>query len=526
MLEKKDTSLKTLYEYLRKFHLSDSLILVGAINSALKYGAKQFWTDGIHPSVIGWLKAHCSDERDSFSIYTGTTRLARFLLLSGANDYRDKSLSLNDQSFAIALNMAGNIYERELERNILAPDLASVLGRTSQWQFPLQSDQAALLGRAYLLFVLLAEQPVSGYSLEQKMREYFNIGTFEFMATGMIIWIKTDGYEYDLIDIFIPGLKKVATEKNQQTFLRLSSGTPEAYRRLIRGNDWKNSNKLLDIYALDPFLAIPAIEIARSTTYKAGGFVIPQPHYLFERASHGMFYLLANKEQALAKAAGNKGQNSFRVEFGFIYRNYVGMQLDQDNSNFDFIDLDNDFNHTSGGKMPDFAIVKNNACILFEVKTTLLNVAARSYYEPEVLESEIKKGVFNKALDQLQSFAEAVLQGRLDDPRFRNIKRVIKVLIGYDDIFVLNTLILPLLNKHYGNKAEHLQLACVSDVDVMGTLVAERRDLVKMIIEKVDSPEKHSYAFIADWEKKASINNPVLRRAYDDLMLRMAGPSV
>lgn len=55
----KDTSLIYLYAYLKGFHLSDSLVLIAAINSALKHGHEEFYNDGIAPQVIGWLKAHC-----------------------------------------------------------------------------------------------------------------------------------------------------------------------------------------------------------------------------------------------------------------------------------------------------------------------------------------------------------------------------------------------------------------------------------------------------------------------------------
>jgi hypothetical protein len=115
-----DTSLSALYAYLKKFHLSDSLVLIGTINSVLKYGSKEFRNPGVAPFVMEWLKRNCKTSQNYLTIFIDTGRLARYLLLSGANDHRsDKGLNLQDDSFAIALNMTGSVYDTVLEKNYL-----------------------------------------------------------------------------------------------------------------------------------------------------------------------------------------------------------------------------------------------------------------------------------------------------------------------------------------------------------------------------------------------------------------------
>lgn len=517
-----DTSLRYLYDYLRRYHLSNSLVLTGAISAALKYGYRDFWKDGIKPPVIDWLKVNCRSQQEYLTILTGITRLSRFLILSGANDHRDKTLSLNDGSFGKALNLAGGIYEAKVEKELLPANTHHMFARLVQWQIALQGDQMSLIGRAYLLFIILVKKVEDEYSFDENLRKHFGIGTFEFMATGLMIWLKSNGYEGDLLDIQIHALKTVATDENQARFLELSSGTPELYRRALRGDNWKNTDLVADCYGLDPFYLMPAIKINHSSHYKPDAFAIPQLYYLLERAANGIFFLLSDREQTLANAAGHPDKNPFRVAFGKVYRDYVGLHLNQANRHFTCIDLDEELTSTKG-KSPDFALIYDQTCILIEVKTNLLNVRARSYFEPEVLSKEIKKGVFDKAMRQLHEFSEQILAGKIQDNRFNAVQRVIKLLIGYDDIFTLNTLLLSLLTEYYEKKAENLQLACVTDVEAMGTLIAQGENLVDWITKKNDHPQEKYHAFVTDLEKAANVRNPVLENSFNDLWLKLVG---
>lgn len=519
-----DTSLSTLYRYLRKFHLSDSLVLIGAINSALKYENKDFYQQGVAPEVIDWLKVHCKTLQNFLTIYIDTGRLARYLLLSGANDHRSKRLNLRDGSLATALNMTGAVYDTELEKNLLAAQGRNgILARISQRQFALQGEKQHLLGRGYLLFVKLAEQHRDEYAFEEKMNEYFSIGGFEFIATGLTLWMKTNGYETDPLEIGIPAMKHVASDRNQSTFLQLSSGSPEQYRRYVRGEDWKTADLLKDTYGTEPFYRMPVIEIQHSMVYRAGAHVIPQPWYLFDRASSGIFYLLADKEQEKGRLAGHRGQNPFRKAFGHVYRAYAGLQLGQTNPHFVLVDMDNDFQNRSGVRIPDFALIGEDTCILIEIKTTLLKIESRSYFDPETLKAELREGNFRKAISQLHVFGEQITGHQIADSRFAAVKRVIKVIFGYEDVFVLNTLLLPLAEEEYGEKAKDLQIGSVSDLDMIGTLISEQKDIVNLVKQKSEDPEERYHAFIASWQEEEGRDNPILHRSFDELFHRMAG---
>ena len=312
--------------------------------------------------------------------------------------------------------------------------------------------------------------------------------------------------------------------KSINKFVELSTGTPEDYRRLIRGDDWKTPNKILDIYGLDPFVQIPAIKIKYSPKLEIGSYVVPQSYYLLQKSSMGLFYLLAEKEKERALTLEQKGKNDFRESFGKIYRVYVEKQLLLAKNGATFIDLDEDFSFS--GKKPDFAIIKNETCILFEVKTTLLTIATRTFFDEDIARNEILQGGFKKAIEQLNELEKSILNKNVEDVRFKNVKKVIKIMVGFEDIFLANAFLLPLLREIYGENINNLQIATITDIEVIGNLLSEDEELDKLILEKIATLEIAEWSlgvFLNNKRKNKVSENPVLKKSYEDFMSKITG---
>lgn len=113
----------------------------------------------------------------------------------------------------------------------------------------------------------------------------------------------------------------------------------------------------------------------------------------------------------------------------------------------------------------------------------------------------------------------------MDDVRFKNISLVIKVIIGYEDVFVLNTLLLPIIQAEYGEMANDLQLGSVSDLELMGTMISQDLDFVQMLTNKSNHPDERFFSFMGLWQSLTKKNNPILSKSFDNFMNRMMGSS-
>lgn len=517
----KSYSLAEAYELLKRYHLSDSLYLIGQVNAAFELGLRASY-DKVPRYIAAWLQRFENDERMRVQIVTNSTRLARFLLLSGANDHKTAVLRLEDNSYSAALDIVGGIYDVPLEKELLSKTrhvAANILGRMS-WQFQLQENAWANICRAYLLFVEIPAYLGLGYDISEKMTEHFGLNSLSFIATGFALWTKCDGaMGYDL-SIEIPGLERSVNRESQLRFLEVSSGSPEQYRRIIRGEDWKKDNKRFDIYFLDAFSRYPAIMVLRSHHPNLDQFVVPQPKYFIERAASGIFHLLSEKEQDLAKAIGRPHINPFRVCFGEIYREYVGLHLSQGDST-KFIDLDKDFSQVEGLKKPDFVLLDGDVCVLFEVKTSLLTLSARVFFDEPQMQKELEKGSFNKAVEQLDEFRNRILAGEILDPLFKGVKKVICILVGYEDIYVLNSYLLPMLEEHYGLMARDFQLCTISDIEKFGCLVNDAKPFGSIMQEKLSDESLKYYPLMNFLQDHIDGKNELLSGAGDRFMENM-----
>jgi hypothetical protein len=323
----------------------------------------------------------------------------------------------------------------------------------------------------------------------------------------------------------IDALKNVVTPETLSRFAALSSGTPEEYRRYVRGENWATSNPLLDLYNFDPFALMPAIKVGYSARLPSDTYVTPQPFFWLQRASIGLFYLLGDKERDLGKSLGQHGRNDFRQSFGDVYRAYVGKHLALAKSPTQYIDLDAEI--VIDGEKPDFALVDGDTCVLFEVKTALLKLDARTSFNPEKMRTEVEGGSFKRAVGQLNDFENSIRNGKLTDKRFKHVSKFVKIIVGFEDVYLANTILLPLLRETYGDSAiANFQVATITDIEYMGMMLAQGGRLVSCLREKVGNIDQVPHALSPVIQKASPDglnNNPLLEKAFMAFWKRMTG---
>jgi len=523
--KEKTTTLDELYGYLKRFALCDSLFVVGAVNATMRYGFNELETGETPEGTVRWIDDHGTEPINRIDLTIQLTRLARFLLLSRANDHKAVILDTGTPEIQQAIYLTASLHDKDVEGEVKdLRDLARIFGRISQWQFPLQGNRLHIIGRGNLLFIEVPQKIKPKYDFEEKTNEYFGMDVFQYIATGLALWITSTGILKHNMTVEVEALEGVVTKESVGRFVELSTGTPEDYRRLVRGDNWKIPNKRRDIYGLDPFVQMPAIKIKHTMKLEAGSYVVPQPHYLLQKATMGLFYLLADKERAVAEALGQGGRNDFRESFGDVYRAYVGKHLSLAQTPTVFVDLDNDL--SVGGKKPDFALIEDDTCILFEVKTALLTVDSRTIFDEAAARAEIQRGAFKKALEQLCDFEEAVKNKHVEDIRFKHVRHVVKVMVGFEDIYFANAFLLPMLREIHGDTVSNLQIATITDIETAGTLLAYGDAVGALMLEKIASPELAEWslgAFLNHKKKNKSAENPLLRKGYEDFIQKVTG---
>ncbi len=498
-------------------------MVIGIVNSCLKYGSLRLEKDHIPPQTMQWIKENYKTHQEKINLSLLLTRLARLLILSNTNDHRRKVLDTGTPELSHALYLVSILHDAEVEgemRNEM--DFAKIFSRIGQWQFPLQAPKTDILGRGQLLFIDLPDLIKDKYNFDEKMKEYFGMDIFQFMVTGFALWIMTNGILKYRLNIEVDKLKNIVTGDSIEKFLSLSSGTPEDYKRYIRDENWKSSNKLRDMYFLDPFHVMPVVKVGWSLKLEPNSYIVPQPLFLLIRSSLGPFYLLSDKEKALHTEDPRK--NPFRSAFGNVYREYVKQHLSLKTSSISLVDLDTEIEYED--ERPDFALIEEETCVLFEVKTSILSLDCRMMFDTDKAKEEIGKNTFEKALNQLHKFEQKIKKGDIKDKRFSKIENFVKILVGFEDAYLANAQLLPLIKERYGNNFENLQIATLSDIEIIGTCLAHNGKVVSALRKKVMDTEVYKWAvepYLLYINKEINTVNPLLDRAWKKFMKRMMG---
>lgn len=521
------SNLVEVYNYLKRFSLSDSLFIIGSINAAFRYGFKTLSTQSIPPGTLRWIEERFPNRMDRLMLMLNATRIARFLLLSRANEYKDPVLDTGSKELVNALNLVTNLYDDRVEPPIKSKsDLDRVMSRMSQWQFPLQEFKADLSARAHLLFRKIPKEIGSSYDIEAGMQRAVGLSPYEFMAIGHALGGMCSGVLKHNMTIEVDSLKEIVTKEKVQKFIEISSGTPEDYKRLVRGDNWKESDPLRDIYGLDPLVRIPLIKTTHGKYIEKGCWVVPQVNYLWQRMSSGIFHILADYEHTQGRVAGNTGQNLFRDAFGDVYKHYVGLQLNQGSQTETLIDLDTLVHQNS---KPDFALVSGNRIMLIEVKVGFLTAISKYLGSEEQIRREISKedGQFAKAVRQLNRFAEELRTGAVTDPRLAGKTEILKVIVGYEDFYLANSYLLPIAEEEFGEMAmENLQIMTLMDLDLCGTALANEGRVIDPLFEKVADKNLKLWSvamFLKDKNKVVRNKNPLLSAAFKEFFAEFSG---
>jgi len=481
-------SLEELYDYLKRFRTSDSLVELGRISFVLESdlfnlvpiaGIGGLGADGDRIRTL--IGQRCRDEIAKKELLANAARLARFLLLSPVNDYKSQVLKLGVTQTAKALDLSWNVYDPDAEIMVKGKaDFHRAHLRVGQWQFILQQDPRDWFARAYLLFHEIPQTTSLDSLVNEAARDAVGMLPLQFIAAGYCVGLLSFG-------VLVPQLNvdgDLLTNENLTQFASVSSLTQRGYCEEVRGKDeWRDSAPKQDAYLPDPLMRYPLIKPRSGLSVGGADMVVPVNQYVFFRATSGLLYAISERQRETAQSPR---EARFRAAFGRIVQHYVRFQLAQcrETSGL-FLDLDGILTDY-GPTKPDFALVKGETAVLFEVKLGLLTRGSKFLGDEKTLEADFLTHL-EPAVDQLNGFAQAIYEKRVPINGLEDVKQVVKVVVTFDNSYLSNADTLPLAGEVLGKKRlAGVQLATLDDIDFIGGLLAEGEDVVPPLAEKAD----------------------------------------
>ncbi|SDP86017.1 hypothetical protein SAMN05428975_3090 [Mucilaginibacter sp. OK268] len=121
-------------------------------------------------------------------------------------------------------------------------------------------------------------------------------------------------------------------------------------------------------------------------------------------------------------------------------------------------------------------------------------------------------------------FKQKILSGQINDARFSKITAVVGVIVGYEDIFSINSTLLPMLDKLNGSVVDDLQFASISDIEAIGSAIDQKLNIIELLQKKVASPAERQWSIATLFHKDMDHRNSVLDQAFDEFIIKMGVP--
>jgi len=413
---------------LSRYNLRNSLITLGI--------ASWYIFSSDDPNNIGFA-AHREPNTGIIVTQFALAYLANILLISGANDYKSKYLS-EEQNTEKQYNWTAlcEVYNNYLvqpeyaDKGAMNEDkFRSLMVRMYSEQMPYQFHPISLIGRTIKIFnELLYKIDTKNFeNLTKIFEEATGLSIYDYLRLATVVWfISKKAARFNMTMFMpaeeIPKLKDVLNEEKVIRFLNILKADYKTFRKKD-GQMNKELDPKLTKTRFNPLFIYPIIE----TDIKNidAPYIVPNLSTYVKKAFWGLYWWFHNYFEERGEE-----QKEFRDYFGSVFQEYVGIIL---KGIYGDQNVHSEIIYDKDKKFIDWWVERNNKIYLFEAKASQFALKSMQTGDKElVFKGEIKKiaeafkQVFKRVQD-ISKYEELSL--------FRN-KKIIPIIVFMDMPFV------------------------------------------------------------------------------------------
>lgn len=354
---------------------------------------------------------------DTLHTWSGMALLAKTALLFGD----DEKPAPNDQGWQRLFELANSIERRpELKgEDAVACVIQETIKTAAEQRFLTREDLKYLAGRSYIMLRDIAGRPEYAHlEVGRRLRELTGVGIegYWLLMYGLFAVFSADdekrmaSFRQDAVLGPLPAEKQKVVQPELTALLNHISCDLDGFKKVYHDTVMTRSDgstsrkyKLEDapryLYATEPnpLRDYPILRVPGDS------FICPITPWLFVRAFYGVYYDLIEAFKRADEQVGNGPRNVFQSEAGYVFQDYVGLQLKQvvkaEHLRDEFL-----YQHDGEGRSPDFIIGRNpKAPIFIECKARRPSAMLIATGEDEHVDLELGMGIA-QALAQVAEF--------------------------------------------------------------------------------------------------------------------------
>jgi len=307
--------------------------------------------------------------------------------------------------------------------------LAAFQFQLSNQQFRFQENLEVLKNTVIRSLILFRELPESKYrtlDIKRAFNDIYGMPFRKFWIITMRLPLMLNGNWFSIKDFL--GLNNNPyniTEKDIQNYLKYLSANYTKFKGLAQDPEKSFVGQSVQIYGYTPLDSHPIIKCKDQ-------FIIISPHYLLWRAFLPVYFDLLQYFQE----GDDPRRNRFSSTFGFIFQDYVGLQIEQMKDNAEIVpEIKYDRNNKD---FVDWSLLYGKHAILMEVKKNLLPLKAKFILDKSLLIEKLI-ATYVKGFKQISSKIKHA-QNRIKGlEKFRDVEEFYPIVITFDDTYLMNS---------------------------------------------------------------------------------------
>ncbi len=356
-------------------------------------------------------------------------------------------------------------------------------------QFPLQENPKNHITRYFQIYKRIPLEMNSQLNIDGAFQHIFGVPIERFW---LLILKTLLGYKGAWVkeDKFL-GLNEGPyniTEKEFTNFFNTLSVDYSGFKVLSKNESFSLTGSSTQFYGFTPFDQFPTIK-------NESEILILSPYYLAKKLSYSVYFDLLHFFQN----GEDPRRNPFSNEFGLVFENYVGKQLNNLNDGGELI---HEFEFdTDNKKFTDWSLLYGDQLILIEVKKSLLPNSIKFLMDKVELKNVLKRNIIY-GLKQCYSKINHIKNETRGLELFSDTANFYPLIVVFDDSYLLNNYFIRRIIDEVLAEEEivfekNWQIITVRELENIVNVCSEEKTLLSILQEKIVNEDN----IFMDWDK-------------------------
>ncbi len=415
---------------------------------------------------------------------------------------RNSQIEVSNSEFGLLLKMTHNLVNNQSKNS--EKDFETLLLKIAYSQLN-ASSVLNLFGRSYYLFYKI--WPLVDKAKHIKiLDEIENIIGIPYQL-ALIFTLMHIGNKNSY---FFAYTKKELAVLESLTQITINNDTHQKFVNWIsidfdKVQNWKEK--------IEVFSAYPVLNLEfKPNENDKNAYLIISYINLIKKTTSSLYFHLINHFNL------GKGNNPFKVAYGYVLEHYVGDIL---RYYYNTWDISGEIEYDKKKHSVDFLVKENDKLLLIEVKQSSIFLESRISADKKTIKNDLKKTLI-KAAEQLRRSEQAIVSNNHKEfTKYSDVKFIQKIIVTGDEFQYSNLIAKRIINEEINDKNFNFTIMSIDEFEELLELTKVSKSLFevleyKTVQSKYDLMDTHDYLYELFEDKRENYKSEYMSNKFQE----------